>query len=813
MPLATGAAVGAYEVRATLGAGGMGEVYRARDGKLGRDVALKVLPAAFAADRDRMARFEREARLLASLNHPNIAAIYGLEDSAGVRALGGTVKILDFGLARALEPHPTGSELSQSPTLTQRGLTEAGIILGTAAYMAPEQAMGKAADVRSDIWAFGVVLFEMLTGRPVFAGETALELLSSALKTDPDWASLPEGTPPAVRSLLRRCLQKDRSRRLRDIVDARFQIEEAINEPTTPVLVGASGRKSRERIGWIVGSVAVAAVAVGATHYLSRPQAIGEEVRFEVATPPTTDPTAFAISPDGKKLVFEATSDGKSHLWLRSLDAVLVRPPAGTDEATSPFWLPDSRVIGFSANGQVRGINVDTRVVQPLARAGAWNQDGAILFSRGGGGPIYRLAANGGEPAPVTPILQGSDQQAPRFLPNGRNFLFTAQGGTTPGVYVALLGGSDPPRRIVNDAAVGAYSSGHLLFVRQGTLFAQRFDPVRLQLDGRVTTVADQVVTAGGRSFALSASEAGPIAYRTGPPAQTQFVWFDRSGSPLQAVAGSDIASGLNSSLSPDGRYLAISRNVGGEAADIWLLDLSRGLPTRFTDDPAFELTPVWSPDGRRIAYGSNRNGTFDLYVKFADRTGSENLLAGDDIDPPSDWSPDGQFILAAYEGERQQDIWVVPVDGDRKAFPVVESKTFTESGGQFSPDGKWIAFQSNESGRFEIYVQPFPGPGSRALISSDGGVQVRWRHDGQELFYLAPDNRLMAVRIQLDAEGGNVEADRPLPIFATRLPMAAATLNARHYMVSPDGQRFLMQTVKEVTLPITVILNFNPKP
>ena len=555
MPLATGAAVGPYEVRGSLGAGGMGEVYRARDTKLDREVALKVLPSAVASDPERMARFEREAQLLASLNHPNIAAIHGLEDSTGVRALvmelvegptladriaqgaiplaealaiakqiaegleaahergiihrdlkpanvkvrsDGAVKILDFGLAKALDPHPTMSDLSQSPTLTQPGLTGAGIVLGTAAYMAPEQAMGKAADVRSDIWAFGVVLFEMLTGRPVFAGETALEQLSSALKTDPDWTSLPAGTPPAVRSLLRRCLQKDRSGRLRDIADARFQIEEAINEPTTPVLVGASGRKSRERRGWIAGLIAAAAMAAGATHYLSRPQSIGEEVRFEVATPPTADPTAFAISPDGKKLVFEATSDGKSRLWLRSLDAVQARPLAGTEEATSPFWLPDSRVAGFSADGRVKGVNIDTGTVQPLAGAGAWNQDGTILFSRGGGGPVYGVAANGGDPTAVTPILPGSDQLAPRFLPDGRHFLFTAQGGTTPGVYLALLGGSDPPRRIVNDALAGAYSSGHLLFVRQGTLFAQRFDPVRLQLESSVTTVADQVVTQAG---------------------------------------------------------------------------------------------------------------------------------------------------------------------------------------------------------------------------------------------------------------------------------------------------------------------------
>ena len=310
----------------------------------------------------------------------------------------------------------------------------------------------------------------------------------------------------------------------------------------------------------------------------------------------------------------------------------------------------------------------------------------------------------------------------------------------------------------------------------------------------------------------MSASEAGPIAYRTGPPTQAQFAWFDRSGTSLQTLPGSDIASGFNSSLSPDGRHLAISRSVGGNAADIWLLDVRRGIATRFTDDSAFELAPVWSPDSRRIAYGSNRNGTFDLYMKSADGTGSEILLGGAEIGPPSDWAGDGRFILAQREEGQQQDIWAVSVD-DRTAFPVVETKTFVESGGQFSPDDKWIAFQSNESGAFEIYIQSFPGPGRRVRISIDGGVQARWRDDGKELVYLTPDNRLMAVPVQLDSKGGNVEAGRPLPLFATRLPMSATTLNARHYMMSQDGQRFLVQTVKEVTIPINVILNLKDKP
>jgi Tol biopolymer transport system component len=652
----------------------------------------------------------------------------------------------------------------------------------------------------------------MLTGRRAFKGEDVSETLATVLKDEPNWTALPATTPASIRSLLRRCLQKDPERRLRDIADARFQIEDALSEPLRPLT--PPNRKSYERVVWVAGLIAVAAAVAGITRYLAPPDAgIADEVRFENTTPPTADPTSFAISPDGNKIVFEATSDGTSRLWLRKLDAVSVRPIAGTEGARRPFWSADSRLLGYSANGQVNAIDVETGTLQRLGHAGAWNHDGTVLFSLGGGNPIYGASAIGGEPTEVTQVLPGSDQVAPQFLPDGRHFLFTATGGPAPGVYAALLGSSEPARRIVDDAVVGAYSAKHLLFIRQGTLFAQRFDPTRLQLAGTVTTVADQIVNASGRSFALSASTAGPIAYRTGPPAQAQFAWFDRSGARLQSIAGSDTASFFNSSLSPDGRYLAIGRNVGGGAADIWLLDLRRGVPDRFTVDPAFDLAPVWSPDGLRIAYGSNKKGTVDLYVKSTDGTGMEDLLAGDEIGGPSDWSRDGRFILAARESGAEADIWAVPVKGDRKPFPVVQTKGSVESNGQFSPDGEWIAFQSNESGRLEIYLQPFPGPGRKTRISSDGGVQARWRDDGKELFFLAPDDRLMAVPLTLDSKSATVEIGTPVSLFAARLPaLPSTTTHAQHYMVSPDGQRFLVQTAKEVTLPITVILNLKPR-
>jgi dipeptidyl aminopeptidase/acylaminoacyl peptidase len=385
---------------------------------------------------------------------------------------------------------------------------------------------------------------------------------------------------------------------------------------------------------------------------------------------------------------------------------------------------------------------------------------------------------------------------------------------TPPGIYIGRFGDSDLPRRIV-DADAGLFASpGHLLFIRQGTLFAQRFNPRRMQLEGSPTAVADHIV-AGGTSglVALSTSAAGRIAYRAGSSSlSSQFVWYDRSGTPLEPVAGSEFAATLNSSLSPDGQYLASIRPAFEGSTDIWVLDVRRGRLTRLTADPKFDMMPVWSPDGSRIAFTSNRNGDFDTFVKSADGTGSEELLAGGENGPPSDWSADGRFILLARQLPGNRDIWAVPLGGDRKPFPVIET-TFLESNGQFSPDGRWIAFESNESGPDQIYVQPFPGPGRRSLISSDGGVQPRWRRDGQELFYLTPDNRLMAVPIRLDSKKGTVEADRPVSLFTPPLVTAASTRHlARLYMVSQDGKRFLMQTWKEVTIPITVIVNWKPK-
>jgi serine/threonine protein kinase len=877
MSLKPGAHVGVYEVLALLGTGGMGEVYRARDTKLNRDVALKVLPELFGLDPSRLARFKREAQILASLNHPHIAAIYGIEDAPGhvpalvlelvegptlaerlssasrlraglplpealsiakqiaealeaahehgivhrdlkpanikVRA-DGRVKVLDFGLAKAAEGDPAREDVSQSPTLTNPALTGFGVVLGTAAYMAPEQAMGQTADARSDIWALGGILYEMLAGKPGFAGETALELLSNVLKTEPDWTALPTETPRSVRSLLRRCLQKDPSHRLRDIADARFQIEDALNEP--PGAVVSSPTQARHPLGrlWVAVSVAaVLAAAAGVAWSLRQPQG-GGEVRLEINTPPTADFSSFDISPDGRRLAFAATSDGRSRLWVRSLDALDARPLAGTDGARFPFWSPDSQSIGFFAEAQLKRVDVDSGAVQTLGAAGnalggAWNKDDVILFTASPGVAISRVLATGGQPYQPNP--DAVDRLFPKFLPNGRHYLYYGS-GTAPGIYVGRLDTSET-RRILDAEAAAYVSSGYLLFVRQNTLFGQPFDLDRLELAGKAEIVAQQVATFGERGRgSLSASAAGPIIYRAGgPQIERQLAWFDRSGKEVQRVPGSDWQSGITFALSPDGRRVAFDQNLAG-LTDIWVLELDRGVRTRITSEPVFDLSPKWSPDGTRIVFTSGISpAEFDLHVKpVVGSERSERLFRAPGPQNPQDWSPDGRYVLYREE-QPKGGLWALPLTGDRKPIRVSETG-FDEAAGEFSPDGRWIAYQSNESGRFEIYVQRFPSPQRRWRVSTDGGVQARWRHDGRELFYITPSNRLMAVPVQLDVANSTATIGTPVPLFTAPLGGSPQSEINRQYSVSPDDRRFLLDTRLEITLPITVILNWKPK-
>jgi eukaryotic-like serine/threonine-protein kinase len=891
MALSLGSRLGPYEVIAQIGVGGMGEVWRATDANLGRQVALKVLPDTFAHDPERLARFEREAKTLASLSHPNIAIIYGLEKANGIRALvmeliegptladritqgpipfdealpiarqiaealqaaheqgiihrdlkpanvkvraDGTVKVLDFGLAKVLAPEAasvTVGGLSQSPTITSPAMTHAGTILGTAAYMSPEQARGQGVDKRTDVWAFGCVLYEMLSGRGAFTGETITDTLASILEREPDWRRLPESTPDRARDLLRRCLRKDPRRRFHDIADARIELEEAQTGQNADARALSISVGRGERLLWM-SAVALVAVIAAAAMAWSRATPTAIETRLEIATPPTMDPVSLAMSRDGRTVAFVATDDGRSRLWLRRLDSGSARPLPGTDGAYYPFWSPDNRSVGFFADGKLKRIDLDTTSVQVLAnasagRGGTWNGDGVILFAPQAG-PIFRIPASGGEPKQVTrPDGQRLSHRFPQFLPDGRHFLYfvrpTVGIPDVRGVYVGNIDGSAPRRLVDADVAGVLAGSDTLLFVRQGTLFAQAFDTTRLALIGKPFPVASQIInnTAFGLA-AVSSSSTGLFVYRAGPAERRLFTWFDRSGHELGTVGEADTGDPSDPALSPDGRELALSREVD-ENRDIWILDTSRGVLRRLTYDPGIDRSATWSPDGSRVVFTANREGTGDLYQMPA-RGGSDEkvFVSTPEAKQAADFSPDGEFLLFRTQSPKTRyDIWAIRLSARRhvsdplkrlegqEPFVVVQTNS-DERDPQFSPDGKWLAYESDESGRFEIYIQPFPGPGPKWPVSTAGGAQVRWPRNGGELFYIALDNRLMAVSITLDAERQTVSAGAPVPLFTTNVG-GAVTVRRQQYVVSSDGQRFLMNTVKDQasTSPLTVVQNW----
>jgi Tol biopolymer transport system component len=872
-----GTQLGHYAIVSPLGAGGMGEVWRARDMKLDREVALKMLPERFADSEERLARFAREAKVLASLNHPNIAAIYGMEDHgpkpflvlelvegetlsdrlkrgpltitesletvlqiagaleaahdrtivhrdlkpANIKVTpAGEVKVLDFGLAKALAADSGNVDLSNSPTVTSAG-TMPGVILGTAAYMSPEQARGKEADRASDLWAFGCVLYEMLSGRAPFEGETVTEILHGVLKVEPDWTRLPSETPEAARRLLRRCLRKDPKLRLRDARDASIEIEEALHGPGEPEAVTVPEQSRRnERLAWAAALIVTAlAAAIGARIWRAAPNtALAPEMRLEITTPPTTDPLSFALSPDGQKIVFVASYERRPRLWLRTLASASARPLAGTNNATFPFWSPDSRSVGFFADGDVKRIDVEGQSVQALTRVpvpagAAWSSEGMILFAPvPDSATIYKIPASGGKPTPLPKLeSQTLGHRFPQFLPDGRRFLYYATGDPEfRGIYVGNIDGS-PSRRLFDADSPAAYAaSGHLLFVRQGTLFAQSFDAARYATSGNPHPVAEQVASGGVVSAALSVSAAGPIAYRTGSGGKRQLAWMDRSGKVIGRIGEPEISGPRYMSLSPDNRRIAEQRSIQGNT-DIWLLDLERGAALRFTTEVLPDIAPIWSPGGDRIVFSSVANGLFDLYEKLLDGTPSKKLLETGQSKQATDWSSDGKFILfRSRDPETDWDVWALPLTGERKPLLVVRTR-FQDRDAQFSPDGKWIAYQSDESGRFEIYVQPFPGPGVKSLVSTGGGAQARWSRDGKELFYMSLDGRLMAVSFRAASDGRRVETGAPVPLFFAPVG-SVQDVGLAHYVVSPDGQRFLMDTVVEETgSPITLILNWKP--
>jgi eukaryotic-like serine/threonine-protein kinase len=873
-----GSKLGHYEIKAHLGSGSMGVVYRATDLKLGRSVAIKILPDAVARDSDRIARFGREARVLASLNHPHIAVLHGLEESGGrdflvMELIGGEtladrirreampvadalaiakqiaealeaahekgivhrdlkpsnikitadsqVKVLDFGLAKAFTEDTLGPALSDSPALTLTANNE-GMILGTAPYMSPEQAKGLSVDKRTDIFAFGSVLYEMLTGSLSFPGENVREILARVIEREPDFTRLPANLHPRVAELVRRCLEKDPRKRRRDMGDICVEIEQILAElarPAGKVLPSPPNRPSSLR--WIVMAViAIALLGMLAARYLG-PTAESSEMRVNIVTPATPDPLSFAISPDGHRLVFVASGvsgDPAPRLWLRPLNSVTAEPLAGTEGASHPFWSYDSLSVGFFAGGYLKRIDVrgglpKTLAEAELARGGSWSPDDVILFAPGISGPLFQIPAARGVPVAVTKLERPRQlsHRFPQFLPGGKKFLFYVQGPPdTRGIYLGSMDGSEQKRLIEADTA-GLYApSGWLLFVQGGTLQAKRFDLSRAELTGDPVNVAERVgFDSADNLGAFSVSASGLMIYRAGRASRRQLTWFDRSGKMLGTFGEPDETNLLNPELSPDGLRVAVERTVFNNT-DVWVVDADRA--TRFTFDTSIDHWPIWSPDGNRIVFDSNRTEIHDLYRKTWGESGKDEALLESMMSKgATDWSADGRFIL--YDNNdpsTEMDIWVLPMDGDRKPWPLVNS-VYLEHAAQFSPDGNWVAYQSNESGGWDVYIRRFPGPGGHSQVSTGGGISPRWRHDGKELYYIGLDSRLMAAPIT--KAGATLGAGTPVALFQTRI-VGGSTLSSLRpqYDVAPDG-RFLINTTIEDTAisPTTLVLNWKP--
>jgi len=881
MPLSAGTRLGPYEILSALGAGGMGEVYRARDTRLDRTVAIKVLPESFAADPLFRERFDREARAISQLTHPHICTLYDVGEQQGTAYLvmeyleGETLadrlktgalplddalknaiqiadaldkahraglvhrdlkpgnvmltkagaKLLDFGLAKATAPAVAGAGLSMVPT-TPPHLTAQGTILGTFQYMAPEQLEGQDADARTDIFAFGVVLYEMLTGTRAFAGKTHASLIGAILKDEPPPISHAQPiAPPALDRVVKKCLAKDPDRRWQSASDLHDELTWMADASAQAGAVVTRGRPvpGNARLAWslLIVAVLALALAISTTQYFRQRSVEQVVTRFEIATPPTSDSYSFALSPDGRQVAFVANGEKASQLWVRPLDKMASQPLPGTGGASNPFWSPDGRTIGFFTGAGLLRIDLAGGAPQVLShgggfwRGGTWNRDGVIVLG-GFSGPLTRMSATGGTQAPLTQLASGEIGHVwPQFLPDGHRVLFFAIGQQS-GVYTASLDGGAPTRVVAAEAAALYASPGFLLRVAQGVLVAQRFDAARGAVLGEPIPVAQGVGNDRGRSaFSVSADV---LAHRSGIAGRRQLIWLDRTGKLLGPAAPADENAMTSPSLSPDGRRVALGRNVEGNNTDVWLIDVGRnGVATRFTFDPSTDVSPLWSPDGTQVAFRSMRKGRSDLFIKPANGAGDERpLLATPQNKTPLDWSRDGRFLLYSnFDAKTQSDLWVLPLTGDRKPYSVVQS-AFDETQGQFSPDGRWIAYTSNESGREQIYVRPFAEGGGQWEVSTEGGSQARWRPDGKELFYVSPDNRLMAVSIHVTADGHGLDADKPTGLFPTRLPTSGPGLTLTGwqsrplYAVAPDG-RFLMNVIADdgVPSPINVILNW----
>ena len=873
MSLEPGTRLGPYELGASIGAGGMGEVYRARDTRLERTVAVKVLPSHLAASAESRQRFEREARTISQLSHPHICALYdvGREgeteylvmeylegETLSDRLLKGPlafdqalrfgtqiadaldkahrsgvvhrdlkpgnvmltksgVKLLDFGLAKAMAVPGAGSGASLTALPTQHGsnLTQEGTILGTFQYMAPEQLEGKEADARTDIFAFGCVLYEMATGRKAFSGASQASLISSIMGSEPPPIStVAPMTPPAFDRVVRTCLAKDPDDRWQTAHDVGVQlkwIQEGGSAAGVPAPVVAQ-RKTRERLIWAaVGLVAGLAGGLGLA-LVARRSAPPASVRFNVPIPTNQEVRYLAVSPDGRHLAFVAESArGLGSIWLRALDSSETRRLEGTNGARGLFWSPDGRSLAFFAAGKLKLMPAAGGSAQTICDGngtggGTWAPDGTIVFSPEFGAALYRVPASGGTPTPVTkldPARQEVFHGWPRFLPDGKRFLYVARSVTREKtvIRVGSLESTDTSVVVRADSTALYVPTGHLLFGREGALLAQKFDAKGLKVAGEAVPLAPRmrIDLADNNGLLSSSSDGSVVAYVSGEPPQENLTWLDRTGKVLATVGSA--AAYEEISLSPDGKQaLATIRDPATGTSDVWAVDLARGTRTRLTSDPADDFEPRWSPDGERVLFTSDREGFYDLYSVAAGGAGATETHLKSGLDKWSaDWSADGQTILyLEFDPRTKYDIWTLPLAQGGKPAQFLRTP-FPEYDARFSRDGRWIAYTSDESGRPEVYLQSFPPSGFKRQASTAGGRAPRFSRSGNELFYLSFEGKLMAVDVRV--LGPKLETGEPKALFEVR--RSALEL-------STDDTRLLaVVPVETEPAPVTVVLNW----
>ena len=866
MPITSGTRLGSYEIVTQIGAGGMGEVYEARDTKLGRNVAIKVLPAAFVNDPDRLSRFQREARMLAALNHSNIATIHGLEHSDGAHFLimelvsgetlaerikregavpikealkiavqiaealeaahekgiihrdlkpanvkvttEGTLKVLDFGLAKAFAGDAGDSNPSQSPTLSAVA-TMQGVLLGTAAYMSPEQARGKAVDKRTDIWAFGCVLYELLTGKQAFHGEGTTDILAAVVRAEPDWSKLPLSTPAQIRTLLKRCLQKEKRLRMQSAGDARIEIEEALTAPT--IVVATSTRRLsswRQAVALALGALAFLGIG-GIAVWNLKPSSPLPVIRTVINLPAgqqlagLENGPAVALSPDGSHLAYVARLGDTQQLYLRAMDSLEAKSVPGTEGAVSPFFSPDGQWVGFFAGGKLKKVSVSGGAALALGDAAiplgaSWGSQGKIAFAPTTVGVLLQVPDAGGAQQALTSFEKAEvSQRWPEFLPDGKEVLFaTGPSGvnfTNAQVAVRSLV-TNERRNLIQGATQPRYArSGHLVYAQGGNLMAVPFDSQLLAVTGTAVPVVEGVLQSpfnGAAQYNLSTT--GSLVYVTGgiQSALGRLVWVSREGA--EQTLAAPVRAYQFPRLSPDGHRVGVG--ITEQESQIWVFDLARQTLTRLTFEGKVNNRLAWTPDGKRVAFQSNKEGPSNVFWQLADGSGGlERLTTSEYLQAPSSWSSDGQLLaFIEIDPATGQDIWVLRLN-DHKAQPFLQTQ-FNESSPRFSPDGRWLAYNSDESGRYEVYVQPYPGPGGKWQISTEGGTEPVWNPNGRELFYRS-SNKMMAVDISTQP---NFAAGTPRMLFEGRYELASVPTD--NYDVPHDGQRFLMIKPAEPT-------------